>query len=100
MKILEQYSDRINGVFSFFDRIIIKGYITRFFTTNGAGSYASQCNVLLKDFSAYARGVTEEIKAQVKKKTEEQGRSLIYVKSPKESKEDILNFFDIIPCRN
>ena len=89
MDILKQYSDHINGTFSFFDRIIIKGYITRFFTVNGAGSFASQCGLLLKDFSAYAQGVTEELKKNVKNYTESLGRNLIYVRSPKESKEDI-----------
>ena len=89
MKILEQYADRINGTFSFFDRIIIKGYINRFFTSSGAGSYASQCGVLLKDFSAFAQGVTENLKDSIKTYTESNGRELIYVRSPKESKEDI-----------
>lgn len=65
MDILKQYSGRINGTFSFFDRIIIKGYLTRFFTVNGAGSYATQCGVKLKDFSAYAQKVTEELKKSI-----------------------------------
>lgn len=89
MNILKQYSDRINGTFSFFDRIIIKGYLNRFFTVNGAGSYASQCGVKLKDFSAYAQNVTEELKKNVQDYTKAAGRPLEYVPSPKESKEDI-----------
>ena len=89
MNILEQYSGRINGTFSFFDRIIVKGYLTRFFTLSGAGSYASQCGVLLKDFSAYAEKVTKQLEADVEKYTSANARPLIYVRSPKESKEDI-----------
>lgn len=89
MNILKQYSGRINGTFSFFDRIIIKGYLTRFFTFNGAGSYATQCGVKLKDFSAYAQKVTEELKKSIQEYTEASGRPLVYVPSPKESKEDI-----------
>ena len=30
--ILEQYKDKINGTFSFFDRMIIKGHIRQFFS--------------------------------------------------------------------
>lgn len=89
MNILEQYSNRINGTFSFFDRIIIRGHITRFFTSNGMGSYASQCGVKLKDFSKYAESVTNELKASVKVYAEKLGRPIIYTPSPKESKEDI-----------
>ena len=65
MDILEQYSDRINGAFSFFDRIIIRGHFTRFFTSDGMGSYASQCGVKLKDFSKYAESVTNELKDSI-----------------------------------
>ena len=89
MNILEQYSDRINGTFSFFDRIIIRGHITRFFTSNGMGSYASQCGVKLKDFSKYAESVTNELKASVKAYAEKLGRPIIYTPSPKESKEEL-----------
>ena len=62
--------------FRFFDRIIIRGHITRFFTSNGMGSYASQCGVKLKDFSKYAESVTNELKASVKAYAEKQGRPL------------------------
>lgn len=89
MNILEQYADRINGTFSFFDRIIIKGHLNRFFNIKGAGSYATECSVKLKDFPAYAQSVTEELKKKVEEYTASKGRPLVYVKSPKESKEAI-----------
>ena len=59
--ILEQYKDKINGTFSFFDRMIIKGHIRQFFSTSGKGYFLSEQNVLLKDFSAYANQVTADI---------------------------------------
>ena len=89
MNILEQYSGRINGTFSFFDRIIIRGHITRFFTANGMGSYASQCGVKLKDFSEYAQSITESLKTSIKEYADKLGRPIIYTPSAKESKETI-----------
>lgn len=89
MNILNQYQDRINGTFSFFDRVIVKGHLNRFFTVNGAGSYASQCGVKLKDFPVFAQSITEDLKKKVEEFTASTGRPLVYVKSPKESKEAI-----------
>ena len=90
MNILEQYKDSINGTFSFFDRIIIKGHLNQFFTSNGAGAYASKCNVLLKDFSKYAEGITNDLKQYVEDYAKNSNRRIIYVNSPNQSKEDIV----------
>jgi len=85
--ILEQFKDKINGTFSFFDRIIIKGHIRQFFSTSGKGYFLSEQNVLLKDFSAYANQVTSDIVAHVEKMAEEMHRPLRYLTSAKISKE-------------
>lgn len=87
--ILEQYADKINGTFSFFDRMIIKGHIFQFFSTSGKKYFLSEQNVLLKDFSSYANHVTEELVASVEKMTSSQGRPLIYLSSAKSSKEQM-----------
>ena len=44
--ILEQFKDKINGTFAFFDRMIIKGHIRQFFSTSGKGYFLSEQNVL------------------------------------------------------
>jgi len=46
--ILEQFKDKINDTFAFFDRMIIKGHIRQFFSTSGK-VFLSEQNVLLKD---------------------------------------------------
>lgn len=62
--ILEQYKDKINGSFSFFDRMIIK--ITSFnFFSFWTKIFLSSLDVLLKDFSAYAEQVTRQIVSHV-----------------------------------
>ena len=45
--ILNQYADKINGTFSFFDRIIIKGHIRQFFSPSGKSHFLSYNNTLL-----------------------------------------------------
>ena len=86
--ILEQYKDKINGTFSFFDRMIIKGHIRQFFSPSGKKYFLSERNVLLKDFSAYANSVTEELVSHVEQMTSDAERPLIYLPSSKTSKED------------
>ena len=85
--ILEQFKDKINGTFVFFDRMIIKGHIRQFFSTSGKGYFLSEQNVLLKDFSAYANQVTSGIVAHVEAMAEETHRPLRYLTSAKIPKE-------------
>ena len=85
--ILEQFQDKINGTFSFFDRMIMKGHIRQFFSTSGKGFFLSEQNVLFKDFSAYANQVTTDIVSHVKSMAASEKRPLIYLASSKDSKE-------------
>jgi len=85
--ILEQFNDKIKGTFSFFDRMIIKGHIRPFFSPSGQKHFLSTHNVLLKDFSAYANQVTDDLASAVKEMANSEHRPLIYLTSPKISKE-------------
>lgn len=83
--ILKQYEDKINGSFSFFDRMILTGHLRSFFH---AMLYFLSCqNVLLKDYGSYAQSVTDSIKSHVCSYTNALSRPLIYLGSPKTSKE-------------
>ena len=85
--ILEQYKDKINGSFSFFDRMILKGHIRQFFSSSGKQYFLSERNVLIKDFSAFAEQVTSSIVSRVEEFAHASGRPLRYLTSPKISKE-------------
>ncbi len=85
--ILEQFQDKINGIFSFFDRMIIKGHIRQFFSTSGKGFFLSEQDVLLKDFSAYASQVTADIVSHAENMAAAQNRPLVYLASSMEPKE-------------
>ena len=68
--ILEQYQDKINGTFSFFDRMIIKGHILQFFSPSGKKYFLSEKSILLKDFSSYANQVTKDLVRHVENFTD------------------------------
>ncbi len=85
--ILEQYKDKINGTFSFFDRMIIKGHIFQLFSLSGRKYFLSGVNVLLKDFSDYANQVTNDIVAHVENMAAVSQRPLRYLTSSKLPKE-------------
>ena len=84
--ILEQYKDKINGTFSFFDRMIIKGHIFQFFSLSGRKFVLSSLDVLLKDFSSYANQVTSQIVSHTEEMAVLLDRPLIYLTSAKLSK--------------
>jgi len=87
MKIIKKYKDKINGVLSTFDRIIIKGHIRQFYSSSGKQHFLNYNNLRYKDFGDYANSVTNGIKKHVKQMTESLNRPYIYLNSPKISKE-------------
>ena len=86
--ILEQFQKKINGTFAFFDRMIIKGYLFPFFFRIGQNVFLSQMNLLLKDFSAYANQMTNDLVSYVEKMAAKEGRPLVYLSSSQISKEE------------
>ena len=85
--ILKQYGDKINGTFSFFDRMIIKGHIFQLFSLSGRKFFLSSLDVLLKDFPSYAAQVTSQIVSHVENMAASQKRPLVYLTSSKLPKE-------------
>lgn len=70
MNIIELFSDKSNGVFSTFDRMIIKGYLRPFFNLSGRMFYLHEENVLLRDFTSYAEKITESMSMNLNMKEE------------------------------
>lgn len=86
-KMLDQYADKIKGSFSFFDRIIINGYILPLKSVQMSNSSLYKLGVLHKDFKEYFTKVTELIKTNIENKANELGRPIKYLQSPKTNKE-------------
>lgn len=86
--ILEQYEDKINGSFSFFDRMIIQGHILQLFSPSGRKFFLSSLNVLMKNFSSYASQITDDIVSYVENMAASEQRPLVYLTSSKIPKEE------------
>jgi hypothetical protein len=89
MDIIGLFQDKINGVLSTFDRMIIKGHLQAFYNHRNRMFYLYSENVLLKDYSKYAQKITDRIKIGAKELAESLDRPYIYLKSSKKSKEEI-----------
>lgn len=79
--ILKQYEDKINGTFSFFDRMIIKGHIFQLFSLFGRMLFLSPLDILLKGFFSCAAQVTSLIVSHVEGMTASRKRPLVYLTS-------------------
>ena len=88
-KMLDLYGDKIKGTFSFFDRMIINGYLWPLMNEHSRSGALYQLDVLYKNFKEYFMAVTDSIKNQIENTAVEQGRPVIYLASSKERKEDI-----------
>ena len=87
-KMLDQYADKIKGSFSFFDRLIINGYIRSFIAEEMRPYALSKLGVLYKDFKGYFTGITDELKAHIENSAAELGRPVIFLPASSTCKED------------
>ena len=86
---IEQYSDKIKGSFSFFDRMIINGYINPLMNEHSRAGALYQLGILYKNYKDYFSAVTDSIKKRIEDGAAELGRPIIYLENSKSKKEDI-----------
>ena len=88
------HQEIVVGKLTCFDRLIFKGHLTRFYPKGGMKAFLDGQGVLLKDFSRYAKKLSEELKAHAQATAEAAGRPYIYLaethtKARGKSKEDL-----------
>ena len=91
--ILEQFSDKIKGTFSFFDRMIINGYFFPLMNEHSRAGALYQLGVLYKNYKSYFSGVTESLVRCIEDGASELGCPIVYLSSAKKKKEDIAKSF-------
>ena len=69
----QKHAGDLHGILEGFDRIIFRGYLQSFFSTNGFGYFLYQENVLLKDYGTYVKSVTIELKNHIERVVEDAG---------------------------
>jgi hypothetical protein len=85
---LTRHASEVKGTLSGFDRVRFRGTLRWLASTQGLGTWLNRAQVLLKDFTGYAMGLTERIKASTRELTEKAGRPVIYLQSAALRKED------------
>ena len=91
--ILEQFSDKIKGTFSFFDRMIINGYFFPLMNEHSRAGALYQLGVLYKNYKSYFSEVTESLVRCIEDGASELGCPIVYLSSAKKKKEDIAKSF-------
>ena len=92
-KMIEQVADKIKGLFSFFDRMIINGYFRPLLSEQTRIGYLYSMGIPLRDFTEYFKNVTEHLAKQVEDIAADLGRPVIYLPSARDRKEDIARGF-------
>lgn len=86
MKILELKKDKINGTLSFYDRIIINGYLLCLQSPRQFLFYLIQNNVKLKDFSEFSLRMSKELCDHIERYISDNGADLQYINNLKTDK--------------
>lgn len=89
MNIIEWKQDKIKGILSTFDRIIIKGYSLQLSNIKQMGYFLSHNNVLLKDFGTYAENVTNSLCSHIESITSNNNRPYKFIYGNNEDKGNI-----------
>lgn len=85
---LQRHGSEIKGVLSGFDRLRFMGTMRLLANVAGLQKFLNFRSVLLKDFTAWAKGLTDTIKTSTEKLAAEAGRPVVYLPSSQESKEE------------
>ena len=89
MNIIEWKQDKIKGILSTFDRIIIKGYSLQLSNIKQMEYFLSHNNVLLKDFGTYAENVTKSLCSHIESLASNNNRPYKFIYGNNEDKGNI-----------
>ncbi len=85
---LNKIGSHIQGCLCGFDRLRLRGTLRHLFQPTVMEAYLNACRVLIKDFSRFAEGITNQAKQAMNQIAEKANRPLIYFNSSQISKEE------------
>ena len=88
-RFLKRHEDRIVGTITGFDRVLFRGTLRSISHCHGMDIYLTSQRVLLKDFAAYAKRLSDEIGEHAKAYASKLGRPYQYLSSPSLAKEQV-----------
>ena len=89
MNIIEQNKEKINGILSTFDRMLINGYILQLQNPQQFLYYLIQNNIQLKDFKEFAEQQTEILCSHINNYIKENNVNLQYLKQASTDKDEL-----------
>jgi hypothetical protein len=85
----DRFGKSIAGVLSALDRAVFRGFIQSFVYPRGMFQYLCSRKVLLKDFTAWAKPITEEVKSRFTEDAAKSGHEVTYIRASSASKEEM-----------
>ena len=82
-KFIQQHENKINGVLSGFDRLVMRGYLRSLIIKNGMLYFLLRIGILLKNFGTYVEKTAEKLKEASYSEAKKQNRPIKYLSSPK-----------------
>jgi hypothetical protein len=79
-RFVERHADRITGVLSSFDRVIIKGHLRPICWSGGMEQFMAAKGVLIKDFGGFVNRHSESVKEHARKVADKAARPYIPLK--------------------
>jgi len=86
---IAKFKDKLLGVISGFDRLILRGVLRRLAYSKGMEEYLWQNKVLFKDYAHHVKKVSERIRKASVAEFAEQGVPVLYLPSPKTDKDKL-----------
>jgi len=88
-RFLKRHESRIVGMIAGFDRVLFRGTLRSISYPEGLYGFLCKHGVLLKDFGEFSLKLSRAVKAHAQALAEESGRPFIYLRSAKQSKEQL-----------
>ena len=90
MSLIERYSDKIRGVISCYDRIVIQGILPGFCFAEGMSGYLYAHQIRIFDYPRFAEPLRDAIRANAEQLAQENGIEIEFIRKTHIRKEDII----------
>ena len=87
--LLERYHDKIRGVISCYDRVIIKGTLPGFCYSEGMTSYLYAKKIRIFDYSKWAEPLRDQIRANAEEIAERHGVTIEFLRKAKDFRKTV-----------
>src|SRR5213593_3604554 len=87
-RFIQRFGDRITGVLSGFDRLVLRGSLLAIVSVQGMKRLLWLKHVWLKDFGRWAQQMTEQLKEASCQAARDQNRPIVYLRSANTDKDE------------